>query len=64
MDQLQLFSNIVRKRSFLCVGLDSEIDKIPSFLLKLKDPVFAFNRRIIDATHNMQLLYKPNIAFL
>jgi len=63
MDQLQLFSNIVRKRSFLCVGLDSEIDKIPSFLLKLKDPVFAFNRRIIDATHKYAVAYKPNIAF-
>jgi orotidine-5'-phosphate decarboxylase len=63
MDQLQLFSNIVRKRSFLCVGLDSETDKIPSFLLKLKDPVFAFNRRIIDATHKYAVAYKPNIAF-
>jgi orotidine-5'-phosphate decarboxylase len=63
MDQLQLFSNIVRKRSFLCVGLDSETDKIPSFLLKLKDPVFAFNRRIIDATHKYTVAYKPNIAF-
>lgn len=63
MDQLQLFSNIVRKRSFLCVGLDSETDKIPSFLHKLKDPVFAFNRRIIDATHKYAVAYKPNIAF-
>ena len=63
MDQLQLLSNIVRKRSFLCVGLDSETDKIPSFLLKLKDPVFAFNRRIIDATHKYAVAYKPNIAF-
>jgi len=45
------------------VGLDSETDKIPSFLLKLKDPVFAFNRRIIDATHKYAVAYKPNIAF-
>ena len=43
MNHLQLFNNIVKKRSFLCVGLDTEIDKIPLFLLKTKDPVFEFN---------------------
>jgi hypothetical protein len=43
MNHIQLFNNIVKKRSFLCVGLDTEIDKIPSFLLKTKDPVFEFN---------------------
>jgi len=58
-----LFGNIVRKHSFLCVGLDSEIEKIPSFLLKEKDPVFAFNKRIIDATHKYAIAYKPNVAF-
>lgn len=63
MNHLQIFNNIVQKRSFLCIGLDSEIEKIPAFLLKLKDPVFEFNRRIIDATHKYAVAYKPNIAF-
>lgn len=63
MNHSELFENIVRKRSFLCVGLDSEIEKIPSFLLKEKDPVFEFNRMIIDATHKYAVAYKPNIAF-
>ncbi len=63
MNHSQLFENIVKKRSFLCVGLDSEIEKIPSFLLKEKDPVFEFNRRIIDATHKYTVAYKPNVAF-
>ena len=63
MNHLQLFSNIVQKRSFLCVGLDSEMDKIPSFLKKFKDPVLEFNKRIIDATHNFAVAYKPNVAF-
>ena len=63
MNHSELFENIRRKRSFLCVGLDSETDKIPPFLLKEKDPVFAFNKRIIDATHKYTIAYKPNIAF-
>ena len=63
MNHSELFSNIVRKRSFLCVGLDSEIDKIPPFLLQLKEPVFEFNRRIIDATHKYTVAYKSNVAF-
>ena len=63
MNQTKLFENIVTKRSFLCVGLDSEIEKIPSFLLKEKDPVFEFNKRIIDATHTYSVAYKPNVAF-
>lgn len=63
MDHATLFDNIVKKRSFLCVGLDSEIEKIPSFLLKTKDPVFEFNKRIIDATHEYAVAYKPNVAF-
>jgi len=63
MDHLQLFNNIVQKKSFLCVGLDSEIEKIPSFLKKLKDPLFEFNKRIIDATHEYTVAYKPNVAF-
>ena len=63
MDHYQLFKSITGKRSFLCVGLDSEIEKIPSFLLKTKDPVFEFNKRIIDSTHKYAVAYKPNVAF-
>lgn len=63
MNHSELFGNIKSKRSFLCVGLDSEIEKIPSFLLKEKDPVFQFNKRIIDATHKYAIAYKPNVAF-
>ena len=63
MNHTGLFENIVKKHSFLCVGLDSEIEKIPSFLLKEKDPVFEFNKRIIDATYKYSVAYKPNVAF-
>jgi orotidine-5'-phosphate decarboxylase len=63
MNHLQLFNNIVNKKSFLCVGLDTEIDKIPSFLLKTKDPVFEFNKCIIDTTNKYAVAYKPNVAF-
>jgi orotidine-5'-phosphate decarboxylase len=63
MDHNRLFENIVKKRSFLCVGLDSEIEKIPSFLLKEKDPIFEFNKRIIKATSEFAVAYKPNVAF-
>jgi orotidine-5'-phosphate decarboxylase len=63
MDHKKLFENIVKKHSFLCVGLDSEIEKIPTFLLKRKDPIFEFNKRIIDATCEYAVAYKPNVAF-
>jgi orotidine-5'-phosphate decarboxylase len=63
MDHTQLFENIVAKRSFLCVGLDSELEKIPSFLLKTEDPIFEFNKRIIEATQKYAVAYKPNVAF-
>ena len=63
MNHLQLFDNIVRKRSFLCIGLDSEIGKIPESLKKMKDPVLEFNKKIIDATHEYAVAYKPNVAF-
>jgi len=63
MNSSEIFDHIVKKRSFLCVGLDTEIEKIPSFLLKEKDPVFEFNKRIIDATCNFAVAYKPNVAF-
>lgn len=58
-----LFESIVRKRSFLCVGLDTEVEKIPAFLRNKKDPVFEFNKRIIDATSRYTVAYKPNVAF-
>ncbi len=63
MNHAELFENIVKKHSFLCVGLDSELEKIPSSLLKEKDPIFEFNKRIIDATHKYSVAYKPNVAF-
>jgi orotidine-5'-phosphate decarboxylase len=63
MNYSGLFEKVVKKHSFLCVGLDSEIEKIPSFLLKEKDPVFEFNKLIIDATHQYTVAYKPNVAF-
>lgn len=63
MNRDQLVSLIKRKRSFLCVGLDSEIDKIPVHLLGGEDPVFEFNRQIIDATLDFAVAYKPNLAF-
>jgi len=63
MTHSQLFENIRNKKSFLCVGLDSEKDKLPQSLMSSEDPVFEFNRRIIDATHNYVVAYKPNVAF-
>ncbi len=59
----QLVSEIKSKKSFLCVGLDVDLDKIPSFLLKEDDPIFSFNKAIIDATHKFAVAYKPNTAF-
>ncbi|MCL6265188.1 orotidine-5'-phosphate decarboxylase [Flagellimonas myxillae] len=59
----QLVSQIRKKKSFLCVGLDTDLDKIPKHLLSEEDPVFAFNKAIIDATHEYCVAYKPNIAF-
>ncbi len=63
MNKQELFELIKRKRSFLCVGLDSDIEKIPSHLLKTEDPVFEFNKQIIDATVEFTVAYKPNLAF-
>lgn len=54
---------IFAKKSFLCIGLDVDLSKIPPFLLKEEDPIFAFNKAIIDATHPYTIAYKPNIAF-
>src|SRR6478735_1503937 len=63
MNKQELVSLIKQKKSYLCIGLDTDFEKIPSFLLKEKDPVFEFNKRIIDATHQYAVSYKPNIAF-
>jgi orotidine-5'-phosphate decarboxylase len=63
MNYKELFEKITLKRSYLCVGLDSELEKIPTFLLKTEDPVFEFNKRIIDQTHQYAVAYKPNVAF-
>lgn len=59
----QLIDQIKQKKSFLCVGLDTDVDKIPEFLKSYPDPVFEFNKRIIDATQDLCIAYKPNAAF-
>jgi len=64
MNKQQLFENIQRKKSFLCVGLDTDINKIPEFLFDdTDDNIFAFNKAIIDATADLCVAYKPNLAF-
>lgn len=63
MTKAELYGNIQKKSSFLCVGLDTDIQKIPKYLLKSADPVFEFNKYIIDVTHKLAVAYKPNIAF-
>ena len=63
MTKQELITQIRRKRSFLCIGLDTDINKIPTNLLELEDPVFEFNKKIIDATKEFCVAYKPNIAF-
>ena len=63
MTYKELVENINKKQSFLCVGLDSDIEKIPNHLKKLEDPVFEFNKQIIDSTAKYTVAYKPNLAF-
>ena len=63
MEKKQLVEQIFAKKSFLCVGLDTDIKKIPSHLLDEEDPIFAFNKAIIDATAPYCVAYKPNLAF-
>ncbi len=63
MNKQQLVESIRTKKNFLCVGLDTDLSKIPSHLLKEEDPLFAFNKAIIDATRNYCVSYKPNLAF-
>ena len=64
MNKQQLIDNISRKKSFLCVGLDTDVDKIPEHLFDVTDdPIFEFNKQIIDATSDLCVAYKPNLAF-
>ena len=63
MKTADLIAQIKSKKSFLCIGLDVDLDKIPQHLLKHDDPIFEFNKAIIDATHNLCVSYKPNTAF-
>lgn len=63
LSRQQLIQQIKQKKSFLCVGLDTDIEKIPAFLKAYPDPIFEFNKRIIDATNDLCIAYKPNAAF-
>jgi orotidine-5'-phosphate decarboxylase len=63
MTRQELIQNIFRKKSFLCVGLDVDLAKVPQHLLKEEDPIFAFNKQIIDVTAQYCVAYKPNLAF-
>jgi len=63
MNAEEIFRNIKRKKSFLCVGLDTDYKKIPKMLLDTEYPVFEFNKQIIDATQKYAVAYKPNLAF-
>ena len=63
MTTQQLIEQIKLKKSFLCIGLDVDLNKIPEHLLKEEDPIFSFNKAIIDATHHLCVAYKPNTAF-
>lgn len=63
MTKQELVNQICEKKSFLCIGLDVDLAKIPVHLLQEEDPIFAFNKEIIDATHQFAVAYKPNIAF-
>lgn len=63
MTRQELITQIRSKRSFLCVGLDTDLNKIPAYLLETEDPIFEFNKAIIDATKDYCVAYKPNLAF-
>ncbi len=63
MTTTQLIAQIHKKKSFLCIGLDVDLQKIPTHLLETEDPIFEFNKAIIDATHHLAVAYKPNTAF-
>ena len=63
MTKQELIYQIRKKKSFLCIGLDVDLTKVPKYLLKFEDPIFEFNKQIIDATHHLAVAYKPNTAF-
>src|SRR5690606_10194336 len=63
MSTSEITFQIHQKKSFLCIGLDVDLEKIPPHLLETEDPIFAFNKAIIDATHHLAVAYKPNTAF-
>ena len=63
MNYPELVNQIKKKKSFLCIGLDVDLNKIPKYLLTEEDPIFTFNKAIIDATHHLCVAYKPNTAF-
>jgi len=63
MTTAEIVTQIRKKKSFLCIGLDVDLQKIPAFLLEKEDPIFEFNKAIIDATHHLCVAYKPNTAF-
>ncbi|NBC06555.1 MAG: orotidine-5'-phosphate decarboxylase [Bacteroidetes bacterium] len=63
MTRQQLTEQIRKKESFLCVGLDADYSRLPKHLLQAEDPIFEFNKQIIDATHDLCVAYKPNLAF-
>lgn len=63
MNSTKLFKNINKKRTFLCIGLDTDIQRIPKYLQTYSDPVFEFNKQIVDATQEFAVSYKPNTAF-
>jgi orotidine-5'-phosphate decarboxylase len=63
MNKQELILQIQQKKSFLCIGLDVDLTKIPNHLLNFEDPIFEFNKQIIDATHHLAVAYKPNTAF-
>ena len=63
MNREELIFQIKSKKSFLCIGLDTDINKIPKHLLDLDDPIFEFNKEIINATKDLCVAYKPNIAY-
>jgi len=63
LNRNDIYKQIRQKSSYLCVGLDTDINRIPKHLLKYDDPIFEFNKQIIDATKDLCVAYKPNIAF-
>ncbi|MEZ4892303.1 MAG: orotidine 5'-phosphate decarboxylase / HUMPS family protein [Saprospiraceae bacterium] len=63
MDRITLVNEIFRKKTFLCIGLDPEPGKIPDHLTGFSDPILEFNKQIIDATRDLCVAYKPNLAF-